>query len=388
MQIASREIAFGPEIPYWGLYFEAEEPNAVINMGVSGTIFSLNIQVSLDYGRTWIQFDSNNGTTPITLASVGDRAYFRAGDKNPIYARTGGGISDPITAYHYFTLSKKCGAHGNIMSLIDGNDKYLVELPLVKTASNFGYLFRDCSNLTSAPILPATLLQPSCYAGMFRGCSSLRNAPELPSTHVVNGCYKEMFYGCSKIPTAPTLRASGTISYCYSSMFEGCSSLVEAPTLSATTISQYAYQAMFRHCTSLQHAPELLSTTTSAACYKHMFYGCRSLEQPPTILPATSLETDCYYNMFNGCTSIVESPKILAPSPNGTNCCVNMFYGCSSLRKIDVAFTKWDNIYSTSPVLNWVDGVSSTGTFKCPSSLDTTNRGPSGCPENWEVVAV
>jgi hypothetical protein len=34
-------------------------------------------------------------------------------------------------------------------------------------------MFRDCTSLTSAPELPATTLQQSCYNNMFNGCSAL-----------------------------------------------------------------------------------------------------------------------------------------------------------------------------------------------------------------------
>ena len=34
-------------------------------------------------------------------------------------------------------------------------------------------MFQGCSNLTTAPELPATTLDSSCYYGMFQGCSKL-----------------------------------------------------------------------------------------------------------------------------------------------------------------------------------------------------------------------
>ena len=34
-------------------------------------------------------------------------------------------------------------------------------------------MFYGCTNLTTAPVLPATTLVQSCYSSMFRGCTSL-----------------------------------------------------------------------------------------------------------------------------------------------------------------------------------------------------------------------
>ena len=60
-------------------------------------------------------------------------------------------------------------------------------------------MFKDCTGLTDAPVLPATTLSPSCYSRMFNGCTNLVNAPALPATTLVEpiaqqpGCYQGMF---------------------------------------------------------------------------------------------------------------------------------------------------------------------------------------------------
>ena len=166
MLIGARDISYGSSNPYWGLYFEAEEPNAVVNMEFSGSTLvptsNRQLIVSLDYGKTWQPFDTN-GTTPIQLARKGDRAYFRAKTTVSSYASISTPSTGAIGTYCYFTLSKKCAAYGNIMSLIDGENRTLDELPLAKNTSSFGNLFKDCSLLTHAPRIPAKRLQQSCY---------------------------------------------------------------------------------------------------------------------------------------------------------------------------------------------------------------------------------
>ena len=74
-------------------------------------------------------------------------------------------------------------------------------------------MFSGCTNLTTAPELPATALAISCYRQMFHGCTNLTAAPELPATTLVNYCYQEMFYGCTNLSSitmlATNIPASG-----------------------------------------------------------------------------------------------------------------------------------------------------------------------------------
>ena len=182
--------AIDPFAPlYWGLYFEAEADNVTVNMTKTGSPSAVSLETSTD-GTTWTTFDGEGGTTPITLTSKGDRVYFRAG--------SGGNTSfaSDDSNYHAFTLSGACGAHGNIMSLLDNSN----ELNVTLSGTNcFERMFYGCANLTTAPLLPATTLARSCYSAMFRGCSALTEAPDLPATTIPAGCYNEMFYNCSSL---------------------------------------------------------------------------------------------------------------------------------------------------------------------------------------------
>ena len=60
---------------------------------------------------------------------------------------------------------------------------------------------------------------------MFRGCTNLTTAPELPATTLKNNCYSSMFADCTSLTTAPELRAPSLKTYCYQTMFSGCTSL-------------------------------------------------------------------------------------------------------------------------------------------------------------------
>lgn len=202
MSIAARNaiLAGGgtpPFEPYWGLYFEAEQAGCIVNMNNYATTNTVSLECSLDAGATWTDFDGNSatGTTPVTLAAVGDRVYFRTKG-----TATGNPLSSGSMQYRYFTLSKKAGAHGNIMSLAKGNEPTYT-IPAV----NFFYaLFDSCVNLTTAPDLPATALKSDCYNSMFYGCTSLTTGPDLMAHNVAQMAYAYMFYGCSSLNSIKT----------------------------------------------------------------------------------------------------------------------------------------------------------------------------------------
>ena len=204
------------------------------------------------------------------------------------------------------------------------------ELPTTTlTESCYEYMFRGCTSLTSAPELPAIALADCCYDDMFRGCTSLTTAPELPATTLAMYCYSHMFDGCTSLTTAPELPATTLADGCYWYMFSGCTSLTSAPELPAIALADYCYDDMFRGCTSLTTAPELPATTLADYCYDDMFRGCTSLTTAPE-LPATTLVSYCYQSMFNGCTSLTTPPELPATTPRNY-CYSSMFQGCTSL---------------------------------------------------------
>ena len=99
----------------------------------------------------------------------------------------------------------------------------------------YAYMFFDCTSLTKAPDLPATMLVDSCYDDMFSGCTSLTQAPALPATTLANYCYEYMFYGCTSLTQAPALPATTLTSSCYECMFCGCTKIK----LSSTKTGEY-----------------------------------------------------------------------------------------------------------------------------------------------------
>ena len=168
--------------------------------------------------------------------------------------------------------------------------------------------------------------------------------------------FLRLFYNNTKVVNAENLSLSATTlaSDCYNGMFNGCTNLISTPVLPATTLTNACYGAMFEGCTSLTTAPELPATTLAWYCYNTMFSGCTSLVSAPE-LPATTLANHCYSNMF---------------------------YGCTSLNYIKAMFTTTP---SSTYTLDWVSGVSATGTFVKNSAAQWNVTGIHGIPSGWTV---
>ena len=118
-------------------------------------------------------------------------------------------------------------------------------------------------------------------------------------------------------------------------------------------------------------------------CYSSMFRDCTALAQAPE-LPATTLAGSCYAGMFKNCTALVQAPELPATTLLRT-CYSSMFWNCINIDCIKCSF----KAFASGGTNNWLSGVSSTGTFICPTALgtnETIQRGISYCPEGWTVI--
>ena len=172
--------------------------------------------------------------------------------------------------------------------------------------------------------------------------------------------------------------------YTFFGLFSRCTGLTSAENLilPATTLTENCYYYMFFWCPSLTTAPSVLpATTLTFECYYFMFKNCTSLTSVPE-LPATTLAYRCYSNMFQGCSSLTTAPEL--PATNLANYCyAEMFDGCTKLNYIKCLATDISVHGNTS---DWVNGVSSTGTFVKNPNLKSWPTGVNGIPEGWTVV--
>ena len=275
-----------------------------------------------DYTISGLQYSVNNGKWENVVV---DKEVTFGGTNGDLHLRGTNinGTASGWYAYSTITFTEanvNVACTGDIRTLLDWRIYNIVET----NNARFGYLFKDCAVLTSAPELPATTLADFCYHSMFDGCTSLTAAPELPATTLAGNCYNSMFLGCTSLTAAPKLPATKLAGDCYLYMFYGCTSLTSAPKLSATKLDDHCYYGMFYGCTSLVYAPELPAKKLEDNCYTEMFYGCTSLTAAPK-LSAIELAEACYCRMFSGCENLL-SVTMLAPSDQiskTTNCCYN-----------------------------------------------------------------
>ena len=278
---------------------------------------------TLEYSTDTSTWNTWDGTA---ISSAGGKLYLRGTGNTKIT-----GSSSDYRFVFTGTDALKIACEGNIENLLDYETVSAGGHP---TMGNYCYanMFRNCTALTTAPVLPATTLVYGCYSSMFYGCTALTTAPALPATTLASTCYYSMFYNCTALTTAPELPATTLAGSCYESMFRGCTSLISTPELPATTLAENCYNAMFQGCASLISTPELPATTLADNCYIYMFHGCTSLITAPA-LPATTLVSSCYAYMFSGCTALTTAPALPATTL-AVGCYGAMFYGCISLTTV------------------------------------------------------
>ena len=329
------------------LTFTSDSSTALIT-----TFNNIDVPTGMEYstdGREWSKF-----TNPQQEIQFGN------GTKLYLRGKSSTGTATSINDYVNFTFteSTEVSASGDIRTLVDWNDPVNADTSNVR----FCNLFKNCTQLVTAPELPATRLADLCYRSMFSGCRGLKTAPtELPAKKLAESCYSYMFYGCTSLKTAPELPATTLAERCYNYMFSDCTGLTTAPTelpAMTLTLAESCYNHMFSGCTSLETAPELPATTLAEACYMGMFSGCRGLKTAPE-LPAETLATDCYYMMFDGCTNLA-SVTMLAT-----------------------------NVSASYALGDWLRGTAENGTLTVASGMEKNEKIKNSLPsgKNWTVVA-
>lgn len=342
----------------------------------SGSVNNSSILYSLDSGETWNSLGRNVASPTV-----------QAGQKI-MWEVPSSGMIKPAGAYSIgrFNATGRFSIEGNAMSLVYDDFDSRISFDTYGYNCVFYGLFKGNANIISVEnlVLPATTLTDKCYCQMFSGCTSLTTAPKkLPAETLTTECYNAMFKGCTTLTNSPAIYATTAASGCCKDMFYDCSSLTSAPELLVTTINDECFYQMFKNCTSLTTAPSALPATSvflGDHCYYAMFEGCTALTTPPE-LPATRLGIDCYNCMFRSCTSLTTAPVLPADELN-TRSYNAMFSGCTNLNYVKCLATKISASYC---LRNWLNSVSSSGTFVKASSMSNWPSGASGIPSNWTI---
>ena len=150
----------------------------------------------LEYSTDTTTWNTWDGTE---ISSAGSKLYLRGTGNTKI---TGSDL--PKYSFVFTgTSALKIACKGNIENLLDYETVSAGGHPTM-AALCYGFMFYNCTSLTTVPELPATTLTDGCYYGMFYGCTSLTTVPELPATTLANNCYTGMFKDCAKIKLSAT----------------------------------------------------------------------------------------------------------------------------------------------------------------------------------------
>lgn len=204
-----------------------------------------------------VEFTLTGGSYTIATAAVGDVITITSPND-----QDGPGVSS--NQYIHFTDygGLRCKVYGNILSLCYADYQNATTLPNIYC---FTYLFTEMGSIVDAEnlVIPIADKGYCCYS-MFRNCSNITIGPELPATTLSAYSYSNMFNNCTALTSVTkVLPATALPSNCYSSMFTKCSSLTTAPELPATTRRGYGCCSyMFNNCTSLNYIKCLFTTTS------------------------------------------------------------------------------------------------------------------------------
>ena len=135
---------------------------------------------------------------------------------------------------------------------------------------------------------------------------------------------------------------------------------------------------------SLVYGDNFIGQTTLSqnTMFESLFQSCNKIINANNlILPATTLADYCYYFMFDACSSLTTAPELPATTLT-TFCYERMFYGCTALNYIKCLAT---DISAYNCTLNWLNNVSSTGTFVKNASMSSWTTGVDGIPSGWTV---
>ena len=167
------------------------------------------LQYSLD-GNTW------------ETLTAGDQIIFDEDHPLRLRGKSNIGTATSAEAYSWiefgvYNNDTPVACTGDIRTLVDWENYENADT----AEARFCGLFNGCSDLTTAPALPATTLAEDCYVAMFRNCTSLTAAPALPATTLAIRCYNLMFNGCSKLNSITMLATDISASDCLRGWVDG-----------------------------------------------------------------------------------------------------------------------------------------------------------------------
>ncbi|EMB27373.1 leucine-rich repeat domain-containing protein [Treponema denticola] len=176
----------------------------------------------------------------------------------------------------------------------NGTKKVALKFGKLPAVTDINSCFRDCKNLTQAPMLPTGVTN---LRDCFFNCEGLTQAPEIPeSVTNMNNC----FNGCKNLTQISPFPANAKVTN-MNGCFVECESLTQVPALPASVTD---ITHCFRKCKNLTQAPEIpASVTKMTSC----FYECIKLTKAPSTIPKGVTNLD---SCFSFCGKLTKAPVI------------------------------------------------------------------------------
>ena len=272
--------------PFWVKNISSSSQSLYIGNGSNNTWFNtINPQYRRGKSGSWTNFGEigNYNKTRYISISANETIYLRCACNSWSYgSATTGGTTESIG----IDVTGAYEVGGNILSLLYGSSfNSQSEFPSGTYAYTFYDLFSKnargtgtyVNNIRRAEklIIPCANINNCCH-NMFRQCTYLTTGPVLPATSISYDGYNGMFYGCTAFTSVPELPATTLFARCYTNMFRGCTSLVVAPNLPAETLANNCYEYMFYGCTSLNSIKCLATNISATNCLANWMYNVPS----------------------------------------------------------------------------------------------------------------
>ena len=220
----------------------------------------------------------------------------------------------------------------------------------VSNLTQFGTMFRCCSNLIKVECSNWDTSKATMMFSMFAECTSLLKA-DVSNWDTSNVTTMEwMFTNCHRIETIDVSNWNTSNVTTMNSMFNGCYSLKLLDVSNFNTVNVINMQYMFAYCQSLTTLDVSNWDTGNVIDMCHMFANCKSL----TSLEVSNWNTGnvtTMVNMFDLCYSLV-SLDVSNWNVSKVQNMYAMFGTCSSLKELNVSNWKTDSLTKADWMFN------------------------------------
>ena len=200
--------------------------------------------------------------------------------------------------------------------------------------TDMGYMFSDCSKLTSLDVTHFNTAKVTDMSTMFYNCSSLTSldVTHFNTANVTDMSY--MFQNCLKLPSLDVTNFNTAKVADMSYMFTSCKKLPSLDVTNFNTAKVTDMSSMFSSCSKLTSLDVTNFNTVNVKKMSRMFTGCSAL----TSLDVTNFNSENVTNMsymFNKCSKLTSLDVSNFNTKKVTNMSF-MFSYCSTLTTIYV----------------------------------------------------